>query len=119
MCVTDRHDMTLAVKVALNPNSTNQPTNNSAMNLSSHFLLNKPKTLSQIHFMGGLTLVRDPGPSWPSCFYSIYKNVGRRGAGRREGKNGYIEKTCTWYIFVASRKYMARAECVKSLVLRW
>ena len=26
MCVTDRHDMTLAVKVALNPNSTNQPT---------------------------------------------------------------------------------------------
>ena len=27
MCVTDRHDMTLAVKVALNPNTTNQPTN--------------------------------------------------------------------------------------------
>ena len=26
MCVTDRHDMTSAVKVALNPNSTNQPT---------------------------------------------------------------------------------------------
>ena len=27
MCVTDRHDMTLAVKVALNPNTTNnQPT---------------------------------------------------------------------------------------------
>ena len=25
--VTDRHDMTLAVKVALNPNTTNQPTN--------------------------------------------------------------------------------------------
>ena len=25
MCVTDRHDMTLAVKVALNPNKTNQP----------------------------------------------------------------------------------------------
>ena len=25
MCVTDRHDMTLAVKVALNPNTTNQP----------------------------------------------------------------------------------------------
>ena len=24
MCVTDPHDMTLAVKVALNPNSTNQ-----------------------------------------------------------------------------------------------
>ena len=24
MCVTDRHDMTLAVKVALNPNTTNQ-----------------------------------------------------------------------------------------------
>ena len=24
-CVTDRHDMTLAVKVALNPNTTNQP----------------------------------------------------------------------------------------------
>ena len=24
MCVTDCHDMTLAVKVALNPNSTNQ-----------------------------------------------------------------------------------------------
>ena len=27
MCVTDRHDMTLAVKVALNLNTTNQPTN--------------------------------------------------------------------------------------------
>ena len=27
MCVTDRHDMTLAVKVALNPNTTNQPRN--------------------------------------------------------------------------------------------
>ena len=26
MCVTDRHDMTLAVKVALNVNTTNQPT---------------------------------------------------------------------------------------------
>ena len=25
MCVTDRHDMTLAVEVALNPNTTNQP----------------------------------------------------------------------------------------------
>ena len=25
MCITDRHDMTLAVKVALNPNTTNQP----------------------------------------------------------------------------------------------
>ena len=24
ICVTDRHDMTLAVKVALNPNTTNQ-----------------------------------------------------------------------------------------------
>ena len=24
MCVTDRHDMTLAVKVALNPNAINQ-----------------------------------------------------------------------------------------------
>ena len=30
MCVTDRHDMTLAVKVVLNPNTTNQPTCNSA-----------------------------------------------------------------------------------------
>ena len=27
MCVTDRHDMTLVVKVALNPNTTNQPAN--------------------------------------------------------------------------------------------
>ena len=26
MCVTDRYDMTLAVKVAFNPNTTNQPT---------------------------------------------------------------------------------------------
>ena len=25
MCVTDRHDMTLAVTVVLNPNTTNQP----------------------------------------------------------------------------------------------
>ena len=29
ICVTDSHDMTLAVKVALNPNTTNQPTNQS------------------------------------------------------------------------------------------
>ena len=27
MCVTDRHDMTLAVKVVLNPNTTNQQSN--------------------------------------------------------------------------------------------
>ena len=27
MCVTDRHDMTLAVKLALNPNTTDQQTN--------------------------------------------------------------------------------------------
>ena len=27
MCVTDRHDMTLAVKVAVNPNTTNQELN--------------------------------------------------------------------------------------------
>ena len=26
MCITDRHDMTLAVKVVLNPNTTNQQT---------------------------------------------------------------------------------------------
>ena len=26
MCVTDRHDMTLAVKVSLNLNTSNQPT---------------------------------------------------------------------------------------------
>ena len=26
MCITDRHDMTVAVKVALNLNTTNQPT---------------------------------------------------------------------------------------------
>ena len=26
MCITESHDMTLAVKVALNPNTTNQPT---------------------------------------------------------------------------------------------
>ena len=25
MCATDRHDVTLGVKVALNPNTTNQP----------------------------------------------------------------------------------------------
>ena len=25
MCVTDRHDMILAIKMALNPNTTNQP----------------------------------------------------------------------------------------------
>ena len=31
MCVTDRHDMTLAVKLALNFNTTNQPTNPSAL----------------------------------------------------------------------------------------
>ena len=26
MCFTDRHDMTLAITVVLNPNTTNQPT---------------------------------------------------------------------------------------------
>ena len=31
MCVTDRHDMILAVKVALNPNTSNQSINQSRM----------------------------------------------------------------------------------------
>ena len=33
MLVTDRHDMTLAVKVALNPNTTNQPKKERRRNL--------------------------------------------------------------------------------------
>ena len=32
MCVIDRHDMTLAVKVALNPNTTKQPTEMAPLN---------------------------------------------------------------------------------------
>ena len=32
MCVIDRHNMILAVKVALNPNTTNQPTNQNTLN---------------------------------------------------------------------------------------
>ena len=35
MCVTDRHDMTLAVKVALNLNTANQPT----MDTDNHQIL--------------------------------------------------------------------------------
>ena len=47
MCVTDRHDMTLAVKVVLNPNTSNQ---------ASKVLLNFFKscvflTLSQIRIL--------------------------------------------------------------------
>ena len=37
MCVTDRQDMTLAVKVALNSNTTNQPTNHSPLLLFFFF----------------------------------------------------------------------------------
>ena len=38
MCVTDRHDMNLPVKVALNPNTTNQPTKQNAIELKSYLL---------------------------------------------------------------------------------
>ena len=34
VCVTDRHDMTLAVKVALNPNTTNQQTKTFLLSIS-------------------------------------------------------------------------------------
>ena len=37
MCVTDRHDMTLAVKMVLNPNTTNQPIEVSSV--SSQFVV--------------------------------------------------------------------------------
>ena len=33
MCVTDRHDMTLTVKPALSPSTTNLPTNQGCLNL--------------------------------------------------------------------------------------
>ena len=36
MCVTDRHDMTLAIKVAFKPNTTNRP--NFIVNLSCQYL---------------------------------------------------------------------------------
>ena len=77
MCVTDRHDMTLAVKVALNPNTTNQPTNQtnlfdsvfarsifSARNDDSHF--------DRIHY--SFTAVH--------CFKD-----GNSESSRRHGKN--------------------------------
>ena len=35
MCVTDRHDMSLAVKVVLNPNAVNQSINQSIKSNSS------------------------------------------------------------------------------------
>ena len=38
MCVTDPHDMTLAVKVALNPNTTNQTTK-CLTNTACYFML--------------------------------------------------------------------------------
>ena len=37
MCVIDHHDMTLAVKVALNPNLTNQPTIGQEMGLMAQW----------------------------------------------------------------------------------
>ena len=40
ICVTDRHDMTLAVKVALNPNTTNQLTQYWRIHAVHFFLLN-------------------------------------------------------------------------------
>ena len=46
MCVTDRHDMTLAVKVALNPDTTNQPTCISFMIILSWYLY----TISWVYF---------------------------------------------------------------------
>ena len=36
MCVTDRHDMTLAVKVALNPNTTNHLVELFALSITFH-----------------------------------------------------------------------------------
>ena len=42
MCVTDLHDMTLAVKVVLNPNTTNQPTNQPTMYFHFSNRLNEP-----------------------------------------------------------------------------
>ena len=38
MCVTDRHDMSLAVKVAINPNITNQPSKNVSFQSQERFL---------------------------------------------------------------------------------
>ena len=39
MCVTDRHDMTLAVKVALNPNTTNQPTKTTIFSIQREIII--------------------------------------------------------------------------------
>ena len=38
MCVTDRHDMTLSVKVALNPKTTNEPMANDSISSSTKLL---------------------------------------------------------------------------------
>ena len=45
ICVSDRHDMTLAVKVALNPNATKQPT--SEPNFSSFLALYQQQILGR------------------------------------------------------------------------
>ena len=42
MCITDHHDMTLAVKVALNLNTTNQA---SVLKFDNHLKFKKPKIL--------------------------------------------------------------------------
>ena len=48
MCITDRHDMTLAVKVALNPNTTNQHINFLLDTIYTKF--NKSISLASIKF---------------------------------------------------------------------
>ena len=52
MCVTDRYDMKLAVKVALNPNTTNQPIhfNDREEHLLKTFW-EKEKMLVNLHFL--------------------------------------------------------------------
>ena len=45
MCVTDRHNMTLALKVALNPNTTNQPSQLSKQKAFKNIVGKKEKML--------------------------------------------------------------------------
>ena len=54
MCLTDRHDMTLAVKVAFNPNTTNQPTVlKKVLGLVLYIFYNMKKNLKETQILIG------------------------------------------------------------------
>ena len=51
MCVTDRHDITLAVEVALNPNTTNHSTFNDPRKIHVENIVRKGENAGNQHFL--------------------------------------------------------------------